>query len=246
MAKQIIGVIPARLGSKRFPSKVLYPYKDKPLLFYVYKEIMRSKLINRLIIATDNKLIAKAAENFGAEVVITSSRHQTGSDRVGEVLKKVGGDIIINIQGDNFGLKASVLDRLITKFKKDKYDYGTMAYRITDDKDLTDSNSVNVVTNKKSEALWFSRYPIPYLQGGGKRNVHKQFSYFGHIGVYLYTKRGLNQYCRWKRCDLEKAESLEQLRILENNQKMKVYLTKNRPVSVDVKEDLKKLKELYK
>ena len=113
MAVRVTAVIPARLGSKRFPGKVLYPYRGKPLLYYVWKDVGRAKQIDRLIIATDSADVARAAELFGAEVFRSTRAHATGSDRVAEVATHIGGDFILNIQGDNFGLTGSSLDRVI-------------------------------------------------------------------------------------------------------------------------------------
>ena len=203
-------------------------------------------MIDHLYVATDNDRIISACEEFKVEVVQTSKKHKCGTDRIGEAVKQVSADIVINIQADNFGFKAAILDRLIGKFISDKVDYATIAHRINNDKALFDSNLVKVIMHKNSNALWFSRYPLPYLNQVKRGTAYKRFPFLGHIGIYFFTRRGLGQFCRWSRGVYEKEESLEQLRILENNEKMRVYLTKSQPVSVDVKEDLKKLKRLYK
>ena len=246
MAANVVAVIPARLNSKRFSGKVIYPYRGKPLLYYVWDAAMRSRQIDRLIIATDNPKVAGAADGFGAEVVMTSARPRTGSDRVAEVARNVKARIFVNIQADNFGLKASVLDRVISSMKRSpKTRFATLAREIDRDKDLFDPNVVKLVMDKEERALWFSRYPLPYLQHATSRSRCKQFSYFEHIGVYFYRASALTDYSRWRRGALEQAESLEQLRILENGGSIRVYTTKARSVSVDRPEDLKKLDRLY-
>jgi len=245
MAK-IIAVIPARMDSKRFPGKVAFLYNDKPLIYYVYNEISKSKKVDRLIVATNSKEIQSVVEGFGGEVIMTSSRHQTGSDRIAEVIKKTSGDIIVNIQADNFGVKAGVLDKAITEFISNRnLQYGTLAYKIKDDRELMDPNLVKVVLSDEDYGLWFSRYPIPYLKSGNKKNQSAQHSFYGHIGIYFYRKQGLMKFAGWKRSICEKAESLEQLRIIENGEKIKVFKTKMSSVSVDAPEDVKKLSHLY-
>jgi len=245
MAQKVLAVIPARLGSMRFARKVIYPFQGKPLLFYVYKELQRIKEINRLVIATDSQEIKKVAEKFDAEVVMTSKRHRTGSDRVAEVVKRIGGDIVINIQADNFGLRASSLNNVVKKMVQDKsIDFASMAYRIYDSQELLNPHKVKVVIGKNGNALWFSRLPLPFIQKKSSR-LKEEFPYWGHIGVYLFRRKALEQFAHWQRTPYEKAESLEQLRILENGAKIKIFKTKTHPVSVDQKQDLKKLKILY-
>jgi len=247
MKDKIIAVIPARINSRRFSGKVLYPYRGKPLLFYVWDEVRRARTVDRLIIATDQPEIKKAAEAFGAEVVLTSKKHRTGSDRVAEVVRKTGGSIIINIQADNFGLTGAVLDRAVKKMRQEKnLGFATLAFSIKEDSRLFDPNLVKVVIGREGRALWFSRYPLPFLQHAEENYRTRQFKYWGHIGVYFYRRKALETYAGWKRSPLEKAESLEQLRVLENGGLMRVLVTRSRVVSVDAPADLKELDLLYK
>ena len=247
MAHRVLAVIPARLGSKRFSNKVIYPLFGKPLLFYVHNEVRRTKSIDRIVIATDSDKIAIVAEGFGAEVVRTSRKHRTGSDRVAEVAGKIGADIVLNIQADNFGLKSSVLDAFVRRMSKDRHiKYATLARRIDSDNELFSPNLVKVVTDADDNALWFSRYPLPYLQGAGSGKRYSRFGYLGHIGIYGFRKKALEKFASWRQSPLEKAESLEQLRILENGEKMKVFRTKMDSVEVNSPSDLKKLKRIYK
>jgi 3-deoxy-manno-octulosonate cytidylyltransferase (CMP-KDO synthetase) len=246
MAPTVTAVIPARLNSRRFPNKVIYPYRGKPLLFYVYNEVHKAKRVDRVIVATDSRQVQKAVVAFGGEAMLTSARHRTGSDRVAEVTQKLGGDIVINVQADNFGLKASVLDRTIERLAGDSgTEFATLARRLDTDNELFDPHIVKVVVAGDGAALWFSRLPIPYLQGAGNKNRVKQFPFLAHIGVYFFRSWGLVRFARWKRSRLEKAESLEQLRILENGGRMIVFKTTMRSVSVDTPKDLKKLKRVY-
>ncbi len=241
-----VAVIPARYDSSRFPGKVLFSFRGKSLLHRLYQELSKSKRISRLIVATDDQRVKKAVIDFGGEVVMTSGRHKSGSDRVAEVVANMKASIIVNIQADNFGLKASVLDRVIGQFQRDKEAlFGTMAFKLDSDDDLFDPNMVKVVLGRDNRALWFSRFPLPYVRDIEEDSRVEQFRFHGHIGVYLFRKSSLRKYTQWKRGQYEKAESLEQLRILENGNFIRAYLTKSVPTAVEVPEDIGKLEHLY-
>jgi len=244
---KIIAVIPARLDSKRFPRKVLYPFLGKPLIAHLYDELSKSKEIDRLIIASSDSEIIQAAKLFGAETIRTAKSHKTGTDRAAEVAKKISGDIFLNIQGDNFGLKVSMIDNVIKKFKRLKnYQFATLAHKIETELELKDSNNVKVVLNKKSNAIFFSRSVIPHIQNSSQKNFVSQFTFYHHIGIYLYRRSSLLKYANWKQSSLEKIESLEQLRILENSEKIHVFKTKMRPVSIDTLAEMKKIEKKYR
>lgn len=243
----IVAVIPARLGSTRFPRKVIYPYRRKPLLFYVWNEVRKARLIDKVVVATDSREIERTVQAFGGEVVRTTSRHATGSDRVAEAVGKIGGRIIVNVQADNFGVRGAVLDRAVQAMRSDRrMNFATLAYRIEDEDELDNPNVVKVVVSKKDKrALWFSRLPIPYVRDGGAART-RAFRYLGHIGIYFFRRTGLQLFAGWPRAGAEKAESLEQLRILENGRPMTVIETRMRTVSVDTPEDVRKLDGLIK
>ena len=151
MAPKVIGVIPARMDSKRFHGKVLFNYRGKPLIWYLYEELSKSKVMDRVIIATDNNKVKKTAEAFGAQVVMTNKKLKTGSDRVAQVMDSVYGDIFVNIQGDIFGLKSAALDTAISKFASNpNLEYGTLARNIASEKELKSPDSVKVVLKNKS------------------------------------------------------------------------------------------------
>ncbi|MEW5995536.1 MAG: 3-deoxy-manno-octulosonate cytidylyltransferase [Candidatus Zixiibacteriota bacterium] len=247
MAPRVLAVIPARLNSKRFPNKVIHPFRGQPLLSYVYREICRAKLIDRVIVATDSREVHDVMSRIGADVMLTSKRHQTGSDRVAEAMRKLGGQIIINVQADNFGLKASVLDRVIGKMRRNRrIRFATLARRIASPDELSSPHTVKVVVSREDDALWFSRWPIPYLQHPKGRKPTSQFTYLAHVGVYFFRRRALEQFAAWPRSPLEKVESLEQLRILEHGEGIKVFKTSLRCVSVDTPRDVAKLEAVYR
>jgi len=245
MASRVVAVIPARLGSKRFKGKVIHPFLGKPLLYYVWNSARKSRQIDRLVIATDNREIKKAAEGFGAEVLMTSKRHKCGSDRVVEVAESIRADIYLNIQADNLGLRPAVLDRVIGKMKSDSStEFATIVRRIETDDELYNPNKVKVALDRFGYARWFSRYPIPFLQNVRGKSRVKKFKYWGHVGVYLFRRSGLRLFGRWSSTSNEKAESLEQLRILENGGRIMTYESRCRTVSVDSLADLKKIDRL--
>jgi len=242
MKPVVTAVIPARLGSERFAGKVLHPYRGKPLLFYVWSAVSRSKQIDRLVIATDSGRIAKEASLFGAEVVKTSKKHRTGSDRTAEAAEKTGGEIILNVQADCFGLKATVLDRVIKRMKEEpRITCATLARKLTSEKELHDPNQVKVVTASDGRAFWFSRSAIPFCQSLPKKEWLTRFGYLGHIGVYFFRSSALRSFAGVSRSALEKAESLEQLRLLELGYDIQVFRTGYRSISIDTRSDLKKL-----
>ncbi|MCP4705619.1 MAG: 3-deoxy-manno-octulosonate cytidylyltransferase, partial [candidate division Zixibacteria bacterium] len=193
-----------------------------------------------VVVATDSTEVINAVSQFGGEAIKTSKKHRTGSDRTAEVAKKLGGDIIINIQADNLGVKAGDFDKIITAMQNDKtIKYATFAKKIETEDELYDPNRVKVVCNRQNDALWFSRYPLPFLQGENGNRV-KKFNYYYHVGIYFYKKSALQKFADSSRTQLEKAESLEQLRILENGGKIKIFKIKRNIWSIDSPDDVKK------
>ena len=242
MKPKVLAVIPARLGSRRFSGKVLYPFKGKPLLFYVWDEMRKSKRVDRLVIATDSQEVKSAAEGFGAEVVLSKKSHPSGSDRVAEIAHKLGGEIIINIQADNLTLPAKVIDRGVALLQnKRSLLYATTASRIVDEDELYNPNTVKVVGSRDGLALWFSRYPIPFLQHPELTERLDQYKYLKHIGVYFFRRKGLEAFARWKPSPLEKMESLEQLRILEHSGRIGLFESNVLSISIDTPDDIRKL-----
>jgi 3-deoxy-manno-octulosonate cytidylyltransferase (CMP-KDO synthetase) len=238
----VAAVIPARLGSTRFPGKALFPFKGRPLLYHVWRQVIRAKEINEVWIATDSREIARAAENFDAQVIITSRRPRTGTDRIAEAMSGHPAEIVINIQGDCVGLNPGVLDRVVRAMKHDRaIESATLVRPVRGDDELFDPSLVKVVVDRKDRALWFSRLPLPYLQRPAVGARSAQFRFLAHIGVYFFRRAMLDNFARWKRTPLEKAESLEQLRILENGGSIRVFRTAARTISIDKPEDIRKI-----
>lgn len=247
MPIKVLAVVPARMESSRFPGKVLHKYRGHPLIWHLLNDIRSSRKIHQLVVATDSREIKAALADYDIEVVMTKSHHRTGSDRVNEAARKVGGDIILNIQADCFGLKSALLDRVINSLKvKPKVEFATLGRPITDDNELFDPNVVKLITNKKDQVLWFSRYPLPYLQNVKDGKRVDQWPFMAHIGVYFFKRAALKEFGTWPSSPLEKAESLEQTRILLHEKKIQLFRTESQVVSVDTKDDLKKLDSIYR
>jgi 3-deoxy-manno-octulosonate cytidylyltransferase (CMP-KDO synthetase) len=228
-------VIPARYASTRLPAKPLHPIGGKPLVQHVWERCARAKGIEKVIVATDDMRIAEVAFGFGAEVAMTSPKHRSGTDRVAEVAKKLRGYThIINVQGDEPLVDPTIVTKLAAALAKDKkIEMITSANPFTPEDDLTNPNMVKVVLDRESNGLYFSRLPIPYVRGDGLRPT-----FYRHQGLYGYTTKFLLQFVKWKPGLLEQAESLEQLRALENGAKIRVILTKRAAVGVDTPEDV--------
>ncbi len=236
---KIIGVIPARYASTRFPGKPLADINGKPMIQRVYESASKSKLIDEVIVATDDKGIFNAVNKFGGRAVMTSRKHKSGTDRIGEVTKKIKCDIVVNIQGDEPFIDYRNIDKAIEPLIIDKsVNVSTLCYRITGKSEITNPNIVKVVFDENSFALYFSRYAVPY-----NRDNSKNTSYYKHIGLYVYRKDYLLKLIKLKPTKLEVSEKLEQLRILESGGKIKVIETKTDSHSVDTKADLKNVKK---
>lgn len=243
-------IIPARLQSKRFPRKVLFPLKGKPLIYYVWKAATQSKLINQIFIATDSEEIGRTVNSFGGAVIMTSAKPKNGSERAAEAVREMKTNIVVNIQADNLGLKGSILDRVIREMIADrKINFATLARKI-DGKDwkkkINNPDVVKTIMTADSHAGWFSRLPIPYIQRPGRKRSIDLYSFLEHIGVYFYRKQALMDYALWDRAMTEKVESLEQLRILENGGRIRLFTTRTNILSVDSKKVLEKIGNILK
>ncbi|WP_413292848.1 3-deoxy-manno-octulosonate cytidylyltransferase [Bdellovibrio sp. HCB185ZH] len=237
---KIVGVIPARFASTRFPGKPLALLQGRPMIQWTIEGAKKSKLLTDLIVATDDDLIKAAAEAVGAKVVMTDSSLPSGSDRIHAAIKNVDCDVVVNIQGDEPLVTGDLIDRLAQVFVDDaKMDMATLAHPISEE-ELQNPNSVKVVMNIKDEALYFSRFPMPY----SRVKASELEDYSGclkHIGMYAYSKKFLQQFCEAPQALIEKAESLEQLRALYLGAKIKVVRVKEASIGVDTPEDLEKL-----
>jgi 3-deoxy-manno-octulosonate cytidylyltransferase (CMP-KDO synthetase) len=235
-----VGIIPARWQSTRFPGKPLHLIANKPLLRHVWERCRRAKELDAVTIATDDMRIARAAFDWGAEVAMTSPNHQSGTDRVAEVAWKTKRfDFIINIQGDEPLLDPALIDRMVKELRSDrKIDIVTAAHPFENAAEASSPHQVKVILDLDGNALYFSRYAIPF-----PRNCSIPIKYLRHQGIYGFRRKALLDFVRWKPTPLERAESLEQLRALENGVKVHVLVTKHGSPGVDTPADAKALEQ---
>ncbi len=244
----IIGIIPARFASTRLSGKILADIGGKPLIQHTYENSKKSKLLNDVIIAVDDEKVAKAARDFGAQVVITPKNLQSGSDRVALVAKDLtDAKIIVNIQADEPFIKGTMIDHAVEPLLFDKtVNISTLAKRIETVDELRSPSVVKVVFDYNNFALYFSRSPIPFVRDA-KTNSEKikLAEIYKHIGLYVYRKDYLFKFTKLQQTDLEKAEKLEQLRMLENGLKIKIVPTEFDSLSVDTQDDLINARKYY-
>jgi len=212
---KILVCIPARYGSTRFAGKVLAKNTGKFLIQHVWEQACKAKLPDKVIIAADDERIAAAAKSFGAECVLTSPKHKSGTDRIAEVVKKIDVDIVINLQADEPEIDPKNIDKL-AKLLMDNADcpMATLAAEFENKEQISDPNIVKVVVNKKGFAIYFSRSPIPYHRE--KAGIGDIKDYLRHLGIYAYRKAFLKEITSLPPSPLEKIEKLEQLRAIEN------------------------------
>jgi 3-deoxy-manno-octulosonate cytidylyltransferase (CMP-KDO synthetase) len=248
---RILGIIPARYASTRFPGKPLADIKGKPMIQYVYEQAKKCKALTEVAVATDDKKIESAVKKFGGKVVMTSGKHESGTDRCYEALQKLlpfkkgdrrnSFDAIINIQGDEPFIHPEQISKVANCFKDKNVQLATLVMKLNSIHELTNHNTVKVVINKKKEAIYFSRTAIPYYRGEDFSEWLKLHTYYKHIGIYGYRTDILAEITKLERSPLEIAESLEQLRWLENGYRIAVEFTDFESHSIDTPEDLKKV-----
>jgi len=239
--RKILGVIPARLASSRFPAKVLASIASKPMLQHVYERASLARYLSRTIIATDDERVAEVARSFGAQARMTRSDHASGTDRVAEVASAEDASIVVNIQGDEPLIDPNAIDLAILPLIHDSsVVMSTLKKRIEDPREIADPNVVKVVTNRLGDAIYFSRSPIPFERDAGGRSAC-----FKHIGLYVYRREFLLNYSALPAGPLEAAERLEQLRALENGYPIRVVETEYDSVGVDTPEDLERVSRMF-
>ena len=239
-----IGVIPARYGSTRLAAKVLAHIQGKPMIQHVWERAKKSRVLDELLVATDDQRIIDTVEAFGGKAVMTGAHHQSGSDRIAQAVKSLKYDVVINIQGDEPLITYPVIDALGKAMKKDaKCVMATVITPLHDALEVENPNTVKVVIDQDQNALYFSRSAIPYNRA---EVAGKEVGYFKHLGIYAYRKSFLLKITKWPKSHLEKMESLEQLRVLEAGYKIKTVLTDAATISVDTREDLLKVEEFLR
>ncbi len=235
---KVVGIIPARWGSTRFPGKPLHSIAGKPLLQHVWERARRARTLASVIIATDDMRIAEAAFGWDAEVSLTSAKHGSGTDRIAEVAKKLRGvSHVINIQGDEPLFDPRLVDRLVRQMQRNaKIEMITAVHPFENSADAQSPHQVKAVLDRQNCALYFSRGPIPFAR--------ERATYFRHQGIYGYRRELLLRFVRWRPSPLEKAEGLEQLRALENGVRIHVVVIKRGSPGVDTPADARVIERL--
>jgi len=233
----ILAVIPARYNSSRFPGKPLADIKGKSMIQRVYEQALKSKKLDRVIIATDDKRIFEHAKKFGAEVMMTSENHRNGTERIAEVVQNLDEkyDAVLNIQGDEPFIRIEQIDLLCNIISKKNNDIASLAKKLEDNDEVKSPNTVKVVMSKSNKALYFSRFAIPY-----QRNLGADVTRYKHIGMYAFKSIVLDKLINLPESNLEVTESLEQLRWLESGYSIEMGITNFESFGIDTPEDLEK------
>jgi len=242
----VIGIIPARYQSSRFPGKPLQLIKGKTMIQRVYEQCIKTDALSEVIVATDDKRIFSHVESFGGKVIMTSLNHQSGTDRCNEVLdllKNKGReyDVAINVQGDEPFINPEQIKNLIECFEDQQTQIATLIKEISISDELFNANCVKVVKDKNHNALYFSRQPIPYFRNLPHNEWIYKHTYYKHIGIYGFRPDVLEKVTKVRPSQLEETESLEQLRWIENGYKIKLAVTSYENFAVDTPEDLEKI-----
>jgi 3-deoxy-manno-octulosonate cytidylyltransferase (CMP-KDO synthetase) len=242
---KILGVIPARYGSSRFPGKPLVDIQGKPMIRRVYEQAKKCLLLDDLVVATDDERIAACIRSFSGNVMMTSETLASGTERCNAVVSNFPGgaqfDVVINIQGDEPFIDPQQISQLAGCFLSEEVGIGTLVKKITGVEDLSNPNVVKVVFDRNHKALYFSRHPVPYLRGAEPAEWLNQTDYYKHIGIYGYRTGILRSITQLPVSPLEKAESLEQLRWLENGFSIHVKETDYESIAIDTPHDLLKI-----
>ena len=241
--EKIVCIIPSRYSSSRFEGKPLADILGKPMIQHVYERVLRSPLVTYAAVATDDERILAAVERFGGRAIMTSPRHRSGTDRIAEAvsgLNLTGGDIVVNIQGDQPLFEPVQVDQVVAPLQADPaVPMSTLIYRIVREEEISHPNAVKVAVDAQGFALYFSRATIPYVRDAGL-----QADYYKHHGIYAYRRSFLDTFAGLPGGTLEKLEALEQLRALEFGYRIKVAVTEFDSVEVDTPQELSRVRDI--
>ncbi|NCC85759.1 MAG: 3-deoxy-manno-octulosonate cytidylyltransferase, partial [Clostridia bacterium] len=238
---KVLCVIPARYASTRLPGKPLAMIAGKPMIQHVYERACRAVIPQEVVVATDSDIVAETVKGFGGKVMMTSPDHPSGTDRLAEVALSYGDiDVIVNVQGDEPMIPPEVIDRLAQAFEDDEDLNMATLKTLMGEEDYNNPNAVKVVTDQNGYALYFSRSLLPY-----PRNKTADFKVYKHVGIYAYRRSFLLSYAAFEPTPLEQIEGLEQLRALENGQRIKVLESKFQGIGIDTPEDLAAINTLF-
>ncbi len=243
----VVAIIPARFGSTRLPAKPLAQICGRPMIQHVYESAAKAKVLDRVIVATDDRRIEAVVKGFGGEVVMTSADHSSGTDRLAEVARKIKAELLVNVQGDLPFISAKTIGQAVQPLRRNRaIPMGTVCTAIYRESEWRDPNIVKVLTDKARLALFFTRAPIPFRRNDGidpngkkiARRKQRRLWGYRHLGLYVYRRDFLLKFARLRPTALEQIESLEQLRALENGYRIYVAQVDERSVEVDTPADL--------
>lgn len=233
-----IALLPARLGSTRFPEKMLADLGGLPLIVRTAQAVTRTDLFDKVVVVTDHERIFEAVKKSACEVVMSSPEHQSGSDRIAEIARTMPEyDIVVNVQGDEPFTSSATLAEVLSCFHDPQVQVASAMCPLADGDDLLNPNVVKVAVNEKMDALYFSRAPIPFPRDAGTMQVTLG-QHFQHIGIYGYRREALLEFTSWPVCALENTEKLEQLRLLWHGVNIRMALTQEKPIGIDTPADL--------
>lgn len=236
----VLGIIPARYESSRFPGKPLVDIKGKSMIQRVYEQVAKADLIDKVVVATDDERILTHVESFGGSVMMTAVDHQSGTDRCAEVAKAYGAyDFVVNIQGDEPFIHPADIDKVIRPLLAGDAPISTLVTPIKNIRDLLNINTVKAIKNKQQQAVYFSRLPIPFQRNTAQEEWLDKHQYYKHLGIYGFQSDVLQGLTNLDVSALEQAESLEQLRWLENGYTIYIDTTPNDSIGIDTPDDLK-------
>lgn len=239
---KVLAVIPARFASTRFPGKIIAPLAGKPLVVHTYERTLQARLVDEVVLATDDARVAAAVAPYGVRVVMTRDDHPSGTDRIAEVAARSEAAIVVNVQGDEPLIDPETIDVAIRPLLDDpSLPMATARRLITDNTLIDDPNLVKVVCDLRGRAIYFSRHAIPYVRDAADGAAARHWQ---HIGLYVYRRDFLLQYAKLPQTPLERLEKLEQLRVLENGFDIAVVETEYESIGVDTPEDLEKARAL--
>ncbi len=236
---KVIAMIPARYEASRFPGKLMKDLGGKSVIVRTYEAVVNTRLFDEVYVVTDSEIIFEEIKNYGGKVIKSIKEHESGSDRIAEVIENLDIDVVINVQGDEPFTQKEPLEKLIEVFKKDvkkEVDVASLMFKLENTIEINNPNNVKVVVDKANFAMYFSRAPIPYPRD------EKHGVYYKHIGIYAFRKKALLDISKMPVTQLEATEKLENLRFLENHKKIKMVLTNHMPIGIDTEADLEAAK----
>ncbi|MEA1972196.1 MAG: 3-deoxy-manno-octulosonate cytidylyltransferase [Candidatus Cloacimonadota bacterium] len=234
-----IALIPARYNSSRFPGKMLANLNGKTIISSVYQNVVNTKIFDKVVVVTDDKRIFEEIKSIDGNVEMSLKNHKSGTDRIAEIADKIDADIFVNIQGDEPFIDREPLQKLIDSFDDRKVEIASLMHKISDD--IENPNNVKVIVDKNYDAIYFSRAKIPF-----DRDSRSKYEYYKHIGIYGFRKNALMKFVNLPKSNLEEVEKLEQLRLIENNIKIRMIKTAYKGIGIDTKQDLLEAQKILK